>query len=109
MPKNKKIKIALIILVIIMLIFSYLKAEYLTIRFGSQFDGLEQDTRMLDPAKYYKVISYSENYAKVYYISDYSRDLIIFEKEDGQWKINEWRTVWSKTGSADEFFWPYYR
>lgn len=109
MSKSKKIGIAIAAIILIIAIFPYLNAEYLTARFGSQFDGLEQDTRMLDPAKYHKVMSYSEDYAKVYYISDYSRDLILFEKADGQWEINEWRTVWSKTGSADEFYWPYYR
>lgn len=104
----KKRKVVFLVILLIVF-FPYLKAEYLTARFGNQFYGLEQDTRMLDPAKYYKVISYSENYAKVYYVSDYSRDLILFEKENGQWVRYEWRTVWSKTGSADEFFWPYYR
>lgn len=109
MPKKNKIKIVLIIIILVLLIFPYLKAEYLTARFGSQFYGLEQETRMLGPAKYYKVLSYSNSYAKVYYISDYSRDLILFEKEDGNWNRIEWRTIWSKTGSADEFCWPYYR
>ncbi len=109
MSKNKKIKVAIVIIILTIVIFPYLKAEYLTARFGSQFYGLEQETKMLDPAKYYKVLSYSENFAKVYYISDYSRDLILFEKEDGRWNRIEWRTVWSKTGSADELYWPYYR
>lgn len=107
--KKRNTKFIVILLCLLIIFFPYLKAEYLTARFGSQFYGLEQETKMLDPAKYYKVISYSENYAKVYYISDYSRDLILFKKEDGQWNRIEWRTIWSKTGSADEFYWPYYR
>ncbi len=107
--KKRNTKFIVILLCLLIIFFPYLKAEYLTARFGSQFYGLEQETKMLDPAKYHKVLSYSDSFAKVYYISDYSKDLILFEKEDGKWNRIEWRTVWSKTGSADEFFWPYYR
>lgn len=87
----------------------YIKAEYLTARYGDQFEGLEKQTNMLDGATYFKVLSYSEAQAKVFYVSD-SGDVITFAKnQEGQWTIQNWYTVWSNTGSADSFYWPYYR
>ncbi len=107
---KKLIIISIVVVVIISLIvfFPYIKAEYLTFRYGDEFSGLEQQTNMLEKAKFYKIISYSKDKATVFYVSD-TGDLITFKKENNEWEMNEWKTIWSTSGSADGFYWPYYR
>lgn len=106
---KKKIGIAIVAFLLIgALFFPYLKAEYLTRKYGEQFEGLELETHMLNAARYHKVLSYSEEEAEVFYVSG-TGDLITFEKTDGGWHQKEWKTIWSTSGSADGFYWPYYR
>lgn len=107
---KRNIIIIAVLGIILMLMFSpYIKTEYLTLRYGKEFVGLEQQTNMLDASRYLKVFSYSENKAEVFYVSD-TGDMITFVKnDDAEWKLEEWKTVWSESGSADEFIWPYYR
>lgn len=108
---KKHIKILIILLSVLLFLFfsPYLKAEYLTLRFGDEFVGLEQKTGMLNHSRYCKVLSYGKEKAKVFYVSD-TGDLITFYKtDDGRWEIKNWETIWSESGSADSFMWPYYR
>lgn len=108
--KKVIIAVAAILLVFLMVIFfPYIKAEYLTWRHGEEFAGLELQTNMLGEAEYFKVLTYSEQEASVFYVSD-TGDLMTFVKdEEGNWARESWKTIWSKTGSADGFYWPYYR
>ena len=108
-PFQKWIITILIVFVLLLVIFfPYLKAEVLTFQHGSEFEGLEQQTKMLAEARYYKVLSYTENTATVFYVSD-TGDLITFRRDSqGNWQYTDWVTIWSNTGSADEFYWPYY-
>ena len=108
-PFQKRIITILIVFVLLLVIFfPYLKAEVLTFQHGSEFEGLEQQTKMLAEARYYKVLSYTENTATVFYVSD-TGDLITFRRDSqGNWQYTDWVTIWSNTGSADEFYWTYY-
>ena len=90
------------------IMFPYVKAEYLTIKHGQEFVGLEEQTNILSDSTYLKVIKYSEEQATVFYVSD-TGDLITFIKENNEWKLHSWKTIWSTSGSADSFYWPYYR
>ena len=106
---KKPIIILTIVFLLLLIIFSpYIKAKYLTLKYGKQFEGLEEQTNMLSNSRYYKVLSYSKSKAKVFYVSD-TGDVITFIKAKDVWEIEEWKTVWSKSGSADSFYWPYYR
>lgn len=110
MIKKKNIIIICICLIFLLIVFfPYLKAEILTAKYGEEFWGLEQQTNMLSESYYHKVLSYSNEEAKVFYASN-SGDLLTFKKDtDGIWKLFRWETVWSKSGSASGFMWPYYR
>ena len=108
MKKKKRWLLFIPAILLIILAFPYIKAEYLTARYGDEFAGQEQQTRMLSPAKYYKVIDYSPTQASVFYVSD-TGDVITFEKTEDEWKMTDWETIWATTGSSDEFYWPYYR
>ncbi len=94
---------------LVVCVFPYIKAEVLTLRYGDEFNDLQKQTNILTDAKYYRVISYDNNTAKVFYVSD-SGDLLTFKKgSDENWELIKWKTFWSNTGSASEFMWPYYR
>ncbi|MBE6599229.1 MAG: hypothetical protein E7638_07295 [Ruminococcaceae bacterium] len=110
MKKRTKICLVTVKLIILAVLFSpYIRAEYLTFVYGKQFAGLEQQTNILNPARYFRVLAYSETEATVFYVSD-TGDLMTFVKDaNGEWERAEWKTIWSTTGSADEFMWPYYR
>ena len=98
-----------VVLLTVFAIFPYAKAEYLTYRYGEEFVGLEMQTNMLNSSEYFKVLEYSDEQAKVFYVSD-TGDLITFIKNDvNQWTMQDWKTIWSKSGSADGIYWPYYR
>lgn len=108
-----KIKKSILIIILclfflLVIFFPYIKAEILTIKYGDEFEGLQKQTNMLYEVEYYKVIKYSCDTAEVFYISN-SGDLLTFEKDsDGAWKYSRWETIWSNSGSASDFMWPYY-
>lgn len=109
---SKKVAIAVIVVVltaVFVLFWPYIKVEYLTMKYGDEFVGLEEQTNMLHDSRYLKVFGYDENEAVIFYVSD-SGDMVTFVKdENGSWSVKTWKTIWSTTGSADEFIWPYYR
>ena len=105
----KRIVLILIGITVLIIFFPYAKAEYLTLLHGDEFEGLEQQTNMLNDSRYFKILDYTKETATVFYVSD-TGDLITFVRNgDGTWKCDTWKTIWSITGSADEFYWPYYR
>ena len=99
----------IVLILLGVIFFPYLKVEYLTMKYGDEFVGLEEQTNMLKDSKYLKVFSYNDTYAIVFYVSD-SGDLISFCRDsNNNWKKDEWKTIWSRSGNADEFIWPYYK
>lgn len=113
---SKKAKIILSVLIIIIILplavwgVSLLKCEILTSLHGEEFTEVYRENTMMGDIEYLKVLDYSDSSARVYYVShDYlSGDVLTFSNENGEWKYESWeRTVWSKTGSADGFLWPY--
>ena len=83
----------------------YIWYETLTAQYGSEFMDLEKNIQMIGEADYLKVLDYSETFAREYYVSDAGGDILTFSKVDGAWKLerNGWKTIWSKSGNADEF------
>lgn len=109
--KKPKLIIIIAVCVFIALIAPYIKVEYLTRQHGSEFATLYKTTHMIDGIDYFKVMNYSEESASVYYVASRraSGNLVTFVKKDGQWVKKKMQTIWSKTGSADGFIWPYYK
>ena len=87
--------------------FTYMKNEFLTWHYGKEFIGLHKSSNMVDNVDYLKVISYSENSACIYYVGS-SGDVFTFTKNNNEWEMLTWNTIWSKTGSADGFIYPYF-
>lgn len=110
MTRKKKFLILTIVILTVCIFFPYLKAEFLTFRFGENFKDGYLQTNMIDSIQYYKVLDKKNNAAKVIYITSNhtSANVVSFKKKDGTWKMTDWETVWSKSGSADGFMCPYY-
>ena len=112
----KKIFLRIVLTVFALFLFIWgaalLRCEIMTSRFGEEFSTIYRENTMLGDIDHLKVLSYSDSYARVYYVSENRSggDVLVFQKQDDQWVYAEWeRTVWSKQGSADGFIWPYFR
>lgn len=110
--KAKKIIKIFIITFFVIWFFSIIKCEILTQLHGREFSKGYWETNMIGRCDYLKVINYSSDSAKVYYVETkvygYG-DLLSFKKINDSWIIEKWETIWSKYGSADDFIWPYLR
>lgn len=94
-------------------LFSLGFCEFNTWKYGAEFKELPGEMNsMIDGVSTYKIISYSDNASRVYYVdrTKHSGNILRFIKKDGEWYLDKWeKTVWSKTGSTDSFIWPYFR
>lgn len=111
---NKKIRIifiAIILISIIFLTFPYMKAEYYTLKYGDVFEELYTQTTWIKGIEYFKVVEYSPSEATVLYIEkDHVTCFeVIFIQNNGNWELEKMDCIWSTSGSADGFYWPYYR
>ena len=67
---------------------------------------VEVDTvKILDckPFSYCKVYGKSEDAGNIFFM------LYDSKSNDTKWRVVYWDTIWSKSGSADGFVWPYIR
>ena len=110
------IVISLFLIFMIMWGCDFVRCEYLTSKYGYQFEELYKENSMIDDVHHFKVIVYDDDYARVYYVSadektgSKSGNTLDFKKEFGKWKYTgTWVTIWSNRGSADGFVWPYGR
>lgn len=112
MKNNKKFIVVLFPILVFFLIWgvSLAKCEIFTWIHGNEFAETDKLNTILGDIEYWKVIDYSENQARVYYVSiNYSGgDILTFVKENGVWKYSNWDTVWSTSGNADKVIWPYW-
>ena len=111
---KKTLKCCICVLLIAIGVFwgvSIIRCEYLTAKYGFQFGDLYSEHTSLSH-DYLKILDYSDNKAVVYYVErGEGGDVLCFERETGEsdWHFVCWRTIWSRTGSASEFVWPYIR
>ena len=110
----RKLRLILLIpLAIFMLVWvgSIIRFEMLTSTHGHNFNELYRENTMIGEVGFFRVLYYSDSFARVYFVSGNrsAGDILTFSNENGQWVYNSWeRTVWSTTGSADDFIWPYW-
>lgn len=111
--KNRKRTIiaTAITTVVILIAIPYLRVEYMSAKHGDTFAKSYHGTGMFEDIEYLKVMEYSEREAKVYYVlsKKVAGILAEFENRNGIWKLTGWGAIWSTSGSADGFIWPYYR
>lgn len=89
---------------------SLIKCEYLTYKHHDDFEYAYHGNTMLGKMEYFKVLHCSEDTAEVYYVSQNmsSGDVFSFHRQDDQWSVTDWNTIWSATSSASEVIWPYW-
>ncbi len=110
------LKFISVILVIIFIVWGIpmLKCEYLTARYGHEFDLEEpyKQNSLIPKTQSFKVMSYGEELAELYCIGEnYSvGNVLIFKKTDGKWTYDKWgECVWTALGgNADNDVWPYF-
>lgn len=135
MKKHKKILIIVLIVLIPLMIYlftPYFMADILTKKYGADFLSLYSENGFYNDIEYLKVFQYrnekvkmvyfdkdnlkkkwdilNDDYAVVLYIEENhsSASLFIFYDVDGKWELSSWDVVWSYSGTADGFMWPYY-
>ena len=109
--KHKLLILMFFLLLVILLLLPYLKAELLTKKYGAIFEYEYQQSGMITEIEYFKVISCSNGDATVFYVlKNYSAGVCMnFRKEHESWQMVSWQVIWSTSGNADKFYWPYYR
>ena len=98
-------------LLVIFFVASIVRCEILTYTHKDEFIDEYKQTSMIENVDYLKILDYSDEEAKVYYVSENEEagNIITFQKENYSWIMKNWETIWSTTGSADGFVWPYIR
>lgn len=112
MKKKSFVKIVLVVIIAFLpacWLLSIAKCKFNTYLHGAEFVGEHEQTNMISGNPEPKVLKYSDEVAEIYYVDDEGGDIITFEKIDGEWIMEDWRTVWSSSGGADGFMWPYGR
>lgn len=110
------LKFISVILVIIFIVWGIpmLKCEYLTARYGHEFDLEEpyKQNSLIPKTQSFKVMSYGKESAKLYCIGEnYSiGNVLFFKKTDGKWTYDKWgECIWTALGgNADNYVWPYF-
>lgn len=113
---KKFLKIILIIALIFFIIWGIpmIKCEYLTLQHGHEFDlsAVPEENTMLSEPDWFRILSYNDEYAEIYYISEDFRlgSVLGFKKVQGKWKYDSWLAcVWTALGgNADDDVWPYF-
>ena len=112
MSRLKKIIIILSPILCFLVIWggSLEKCELLTLAHGNEFAEVYKENTMLGDMEYWKVLDYSENYARIYYVSAnfLIGAVLSFTKKNGHWKYNKWESTWAVGGTADDVIWPYW-
>lgn len=135
MKKSKKIVMISVIFLLLFLTYlftPYVMVDVLTAKHGAEFSALYSVNGFYHDIEYLKVFQYrdekvdlayldknglrrelevlNDDCAVVLYIEENhsSAALFIFHDEDGKWELSSWDVVWSHSGAADGFIWPYY-
>lgn len=87
---------------------SVIICEIMTTQHGSEFLEFKE----ISTASKFKILTYTDDFARIYCVNfnETNGSIHNFVKRDGNWVYNNWENgVWSKTGTADGFVWPYIR
>ena len=91
---------------------SIAKCEILTLMHGDNVKNGYLDTGWFDDIQSFKIIDYSQTEATVYYVNTdrtVGFTVLFFKNQSDYFEFKSWDVVWSKSGSADGFIWPYIR
>ena len=94
-----------------LILIPYAKVEILTVLHKDEFPNILDDIGMIDNMEYFKVMAYSKNNAEILCIGEGHTVsvLVKYKKNQNIWYAEDWSCIYSKSGTADDFIWPYYR
>ena len=102
----KKCFLIVTVAFVLIWLISFCKCEIYTYLYSTEFENFSCDEAEF--AGNLRILSYSDEYAKVYYF-DVRSDLVTFIKRGGQWKLSSHRVVSDGKGDVDRLFiWPYF-
>ena len=105
----KKKFICVVAVLVLIAILPYIYVEVKTAIHYEQTVDLYQETNMISSDNYHKVISYSQNEAKILYCEPNSTFLCYFYRdEDNKWICENFEPVLYKGGFEDTAFYPIY-
>ena len=84
----------------------YIAHGVLTLLHGGEFMQ-SFDYRMEGEAELFRVITYTSDLARVYYVGGTAGFVREFSQNDGVWEVVSTGTIWAYFGNADGFIWPY--
>lgn len=104
--KKRYIIICMLFIILIVSGYPYVKAEVLTLKYGTEFDL--ESFEMIEDISYCKVLEYDKQKAKVLYVCKGELSFLVTYQKNSDWKVETWESIWSKSGSADSFRWLLY-
>ncbi len=100
--------LACLIVILLLWGISLVECEILTDKYNDDFEYAYQSNSMIsNDVEHFKVLECDGINAKVYYYSEKSGNVLVFEKQNGKWIEKDWEVIWSQTGSASGVVWPY--
>ena len=115
MKKHRKTIVILLPILCFIVIWgiSLAKCEILTLIHGNEFStqAMYENNTMIGNMEYIKILDYTDNYARIYYVSEDKSlgNIIEFLKIDNKWIYSKWAdSLWSTSGNADRVIWPYW-
>lgn len=106
---KKRVLLIVIIIIMLVVVFPYVVVEVNTVIWGDEFREEYKQTGMIRDIRYYKVFYVLDENAKIYYVDQDTGTFVYFVKEGERWKMQEYETVWSESGSASGITFPFYR
>ena len=105
---------ALLLFVPLTWVCSIVKCEISTYYHKEEFKEGYKETMMLEGVDYFKVLSYSNLSARIYYVErgkqgeDKFINIIRFVKKDDKWVFDEWEdSYWGMEPRSLKIMWPY--
>lgn len=110
---NTKILGIIVLIIILIWAVPFIHNELLTVLHGKEFYNRYIDTGFFDEnseQESCKVLSYSKTVKGILCNTGKEQGLILYftKNENNIWEMSSWDCIWSKSGTADGFQWPYF-
>lgn len=83
--KKKYIIICMLFIILIVSGYPYVKAEVLTLKYGTEFDL--ESFEMIEDISYCKVLEYDKQKAKVLYVCKGELSFLVTYQKNSDWKV----------------------
>ena len=123
--RKKVLIVSILLLIVALFIFRpYYSVNSLTKKYADEFSELYRDNGFYEDIEYFKVFKYRNEEVNIQCLNNKKLKNRLNNLNDascgwaeqkasclrtiGQWELLDWYLVWSYSGTADSFMWPYY-